>query len=99
MGPTKTDASKSVLTAVSRWYPLSPKDYPSTSAAPCAGVGEVHLMLDMEQWRKAMPDTVWREIPGQLWYDSGAVQTFRLHVRAGCLEGSRIQKKSQKNKL
>lgn len=68
--------------------PLSPWDYPWSSAAAHCGEGEAHPVLDMERWRTVMPDTVWREILTQFWDDSESVEAFRLHTHTGRPLGS-----------
>jgi REP element-mobilizing transposase RayT len=69
-------------------YPLSPCDYPWSSAAAHCGSEVYHPVLDMEHWRTVMPGTVWREILNQFTDDSETAETLRRHTHTGRPLGS-----------
>ena len=67
--------------------PLSPCDYPWSSAAAHCGMAEAHSVLHMEHWHTVMPAAAWQEILRQFQNDE-AVQALRLHTHTGRPLGS-----------
>ena len=91
--PLEPDKPEKMGTAPSRCArleqpPLSPCDYPWSSAAAHCGSETHHPALDMEQWRTLMPGTVWQEILYQITEDSEMVETLRRHTHTGRPLGS-----------